>query len=67
MHKIILITHVILYTKIINPEACNLNLLRSDGCDDTDAVDVRKHTVDLMSYIKWCDVLKSGSDVIEKI
>ena len=37
------------------------------GCDDTDAVDVRKHTVDLMSYIKWCDVLKSGSDVIERM
>ena len=22
--------------------------------------------VDLMSYIKWCDVLKSGCDVIER-
>ena len=35
-------------------------------CDDTDAVDVRKHSVDLMSCIKWCDVLKSGYDVIER-
>ena len=35
-------------------------------CDDTDAVDVRTDTVDLMSYIKWCDVLKSGYDVIER-
>ena len=23
--------------------------------------------MDLMSYIKWCDVLKSGYDVIERI
>ena len=29
-------------------------------------MDVRKHTVELMSYIKWCDVLKSGYDVIER-
>ena len=36
------------------------------GCDDTDAVDVRTDTVDLMSFIKWCDVLKSGYDVIER-
>lgn len=28
LHKIILITHVIIYMKSINPEACNLNLLR---------------------------------------
>ena len=28
-------------------------------------MDVRRDTVDLMSYIKWCDVLKSGYDVIE--
>lgn len=28
LHKIILIIHVIIYRKIINPEACNLNLLR---------------------------------------
>ena len=27
---------------------------------------VRTDTVDLMSYIKWCDVLKSGYDVIER-
>ena len=32
----------------------------------TDAVDVWTDTVDLMSYIKWCDVLKSGYDVIER-
>ena len=32
----------------------------------TDAVDVRTDRVDLMSYIKWCDVLKSGYDVIER-
>ena len=35
-------------------------------CDDTDTVDVRSDTEDLMSYIKWCDVLKSGYDVIER-
>ena len=36
------------------------------GCDIinrvgvmTDTVDVRSDIVDLMSYIKWCDVLKS--------
>ena len=29
-------------------------------------MDVRSDTVDLMSYIKWCDVLKSGYDVIER-
>ena len=34
--------------------------------DDTDIVDVRSDTVDLISYIKWCDVLKSGCDVIER-
>ena len=32
----------------------------------TDAVDVRTDTVDLMSYIKLCDVLKCGYDVIER-
>ena len=36
------------------------------GCDDTDTVDVRSDRVYLMSYIKWCDVLKSGCDVIER-
>ena len=30
------------------------------------AVYVRTDTVDLISYIKWCDVLKSGYDVIER-
>ena len=35
-------------------------------CDDTDTVDVRSDTVDLKSYIKWCDVLKSRYDVIER-
>ena len=29
-------------------------------------MDVRSDTVDLISYIKWCDVLKSGSGVIER-
>ena len=29
-------------------------------------MDVRSDTVDLMSYIKWCDVLKNGCDVIER-
>ena len=29
-------------------------------------MEARSDTVDLMSYIKWCDVLKSGCDVIEK-
>ena len=29
-------------------------------------MDVRTDTVDLMSYIKWYDVLKSGYDVIER-
>ena len=33
-------------------------------CDDTDSVDVSSAIVDLMSYIKWCDVLKSRCDVI---
>ena len=33
----------------------------------TDAVDVWTDRVDLMSYIKWCDVLKSGNDVKERI
>ena len=28
-------------------------------------MNVRSDRVDLMSYIKWCDVLKSGCDVIE--
>ena len=32
----------------------------------TDAVDVWTDKVDLMSYRKWCDVLKSGYDVIER-
>ena len=30
-------------------------------------MDVRSDTVDLMSYIKWCDVLKNGCDVIYRI
>ena len=34
--------------------------------DDTDTMDVRSDTVDLMSYIKWGDVLKSGCDVIQR-
>ena len=29
-------------------------------------MDVRSDTVDLMSYIKWCDVVKSRYDVIER-
>ena len=29
-------------------------------------MDVRIDTVDLMSYIMWYDVLKSGYDVIER-
>ena len=29
-------------------------------------MDVRSDTVDLMSYVKWCDVLKSGCDAIER-
>ena len=29
-------------------------------------MDVRADTEDLISYIKWCDVLKSGCDVIER-
>ena len=29
-------------------------------------MDVRSVTVDLISYIKGCDVLKSGCDVIER-
>ena len=29
-------------------------------------MDVSSDTVDLISYIKWCDVLKSGCDVIER-
>ena len=32
--------------------------------DDTDTVEVRSNTVDLMSYIKWCDILKSVCYVI---
>ena len=42
-------------------------------CDDTnavdvrtDAVEVRTDTVDLILYIKWCDALKSGYNVIER-
>ena len=41
------------------------------GCDVinrvgvmTDTMDVRSDTVDLMSYIKWCDVIRSGCDVV---
>ena len=33
---------------------------------DTDALGVRTDTLDLMSYIKWCDVLTSGYDVTER-
>ena len=29
-------------------------------------MDVKSDAVDLMSYIKWCYVLKSGCDVIER-
>ena len=29
-------------------------------------MDVRSGTVDLISYINWCNVLKSGWDVIER-
>ena len=29
-------------------------------------MDVRSDTVALMSSIKWCDVLKSGCDVIQR-
>ena len=29
-------------------------------------MDVKSDAVDLMSYITWCDVLKSGYDVIER-
>ena len=29
-------------------------------------MDGRSDTVDLMSYIKWCDVVKSGNNVIER-
>ena len=36
------------------------------GCDDTDTVDMTSDTVDLMPYIMWCDVLKSGCDVIQR-
>ena len=30
--------------------------------DYTDTMDVRSDTADLMSYIKWCDVLKKECD-----
>ena len=30
----------------------------------SDIVDVMSYLVDLMSEIKWCDVIKSGRDVI---
>ena len=50
-----------------------IQYLPCSGCDVIDrldvmthAVDVRTDTVDLISYIKWCDVLKSGYDVIER-
>ena len=33
-------------------------------CDDRDTQEVRSHRVDLMSYIKWCDVIGSAYDVI---
>ena len=29
-------------------------------------MDAISDTVDLMSYIKWCDVLKNGCDVITR-
>ena len=29
-------------------------------------MDAISDTVDLMSYIKWCDVLKGGCDVIKR-
>ena len=29
-------------------------------------MDVRSDTADVMSYIKWCDVLKNGCDVIQR-
>ena len=29
-------------------------------------MDVMSDTLDLIYYIKWCDFLKSGSDVIER-
>ena len=35
-------------------------------CDDTDTVDVRSDTENLMPYIKRFDVLKSGYHVIER-
>ena len=34
--------------------------------DDTDTMDVRSDTADLMSYIKWCNVLKNECDVIQR-
>ena len=34
---------------------------------DTDIVDVRSDTVDMISYIKCGDVLKRGFDVLERI
>ena len=37
---------------------------RLGGYDETDPVHMRSVIVDLMSYIKWCDVLKSGCDVM---
>ena len=29
-------------------------------------MEVTSDRVDLMSYIKWCDVLKNGCDVIQR-
>ena len=34
--------------------------------DDTDTMDVRSDTADLMSYIMCCDVLKNECDVIQR-
>ena len=39
---------------------------RQGGHDETDTLHMRSVIVDLMSYIKWCDVLKSGCDVTER-
>ena len=36
---------------------------RSGGCDERDTVEVRSDGVDLMSYIKGCDVLNCEWDV----
>ena len=30
-------------------------------------MDVRSDTADLISYIKWCDVVKNGCDVIQSV